>query len=124
MKVKFAAAASGAALLMVFALNAARAANSAAPAQAAPAAPAVAIPKVDPRADKLLTRMCEVIGSAHAFTFHAEVLFDQVLPSAVKVQYAGEIKFCSAATKRTGYRFPKRPGRQRFVVPGRQIDYL
>jgi hypothetical protein len=93
MKVKFAATVGVAALVIAFAFNAARAANSTTPAQAAPATHAPAAPKVDPRADKLLTQMCEVLGSAPAFTFHAEVLFDQVLPSAVKIQYAGEINF-------------------------------
>ena len=36
---------------------------------------------------------CEALGSADAFSFHAEVLFDQVLPSAVKVQFGGAIDF-------------------------------
>jgi hypothetical protein len=50
-------------------------------------------PQVAPLADKLLGQTCEVLGSADAFSFHAEVLFDQVLPSAVKVQFSGEINF-------------------------------
>jgi hypothetical protein len=50
-------------------------------------------PQVAPLADKLLSRTCEVLGAANAFSFHAEVLFDQVLPSEVKVQFAGEINF-------------------------------
>jgi hypothetical protein len=93
MNFKLAAAACGAAMGVTLAINAARAANSAAPAQAVSPVHAAAMPKVDPRADQLLTRMCKVLGSADAFSFHAEVLFDQVLPSAVKVQYAGEINF-------------------------------
>jgi len=51
------------------------------------------MPPIAPAADKLLAETCRVLGSADAFTFHAEVLFDQVLPSAVKVQFAGEINF-------------------------------
>jgi hypothetical protein len=60
-----------------------------------PVAPPVQVapPKVAPFADKLLTQSCKVLGSADAFSFHAEVLFDQVLPSAVKVQFAGAIDF-------------------------------
>src|SRR5580692_1718523 len=57
------------------------------------AAPTAAAPEIDPHADELLTRTCEVLGGADAFSFHAEVLFDEVLPSAVKVQFAGEINF-------------------------------
>jgi hypothetical protein len=50
-------------------------------------------PKIDPRADKLLTDTCRVLGSADAFSFHAEILLDQVLPHAVKVQYAAAMDF-------------------------------
>ena len=91
---KFARAACGAAIAIALTLNAAFAADPtpassqvASPVQAAP------VPKVAPLADELLTKTCEVLGAADAFTFHAEVLFDQVLPSAVKVQYAGSVDF-------------------------------
>ena len=60
------------------------------PAVAAPAQ-AASVPKIDPLADQLLTKTCAVLGSADAFSFHAEVLFDQVLPHAVKIQFAGAI---------------------------------
>jgi hypothetical protein len=100
MSLKLTAAACGAAILVAFALNTALAADSAAtlPPVATPVpvvspirnAPA---PEIAPLADRLLTRTCEVLGAVDAFSFHAEVLFDQVLPSAVKVQYAGEINF-------------------------------
>jgi hypothetical protein len=49
--------------------------------------------RIAPAADKLLTQTCQILGAADAFSFHAEVLSDQVLPSAVKVQFAGEINF-------------------------------
>src|ERR1700689_3213090 len=93
MSFKLAAAICGAAMGLTFALNAVLAADSATPAPAPPPAHVASIPKVDPLADKLLTETCKVLGSAEAYSFHAEVLFDQVLPSAVKVQYAGEINF-------------------------------
>jgi len=50
-------------------------------------------PALNPAADKMFSGMCEALGSANAFSFHAEVLFEQVLPSAVKVQYAGAMDF-------------------------------
>jgi hypothetical protein len=93
MTFRFARAACGAAMGVAFAINATWAADSATPAPAAPPGQAAAIPKVDPRADKLLSETCKVLGSADAFSFHAEVLFDEVLRSAVKIQYAGEINF-------------------------------
>jgi hypothetical protein len=58
---------------------------------AAPAPQAAPIPKIDPLADQLLTRTCATMGTYRAFSFHAEVMFDQVLPSAVKIQFAGAI---------------------------------
>jgi hypothetical protein len=84
----------GAAMGVAFTLNAALAADpAAAPTQVTPPVQVASTPKVDPHADKILGETCQLLGSADAFSFHAEVLFDQVLPSAVKVQYAGEVDF-------------------------------
>jgi hypothetical protein len=94
MTVKLARAACGTAIVVAFTLNAALAADPAtASRQVAPPVQAAPTPKVASLADELLTKTCEVLGAANAFTFHAEVLFDQVLPSTVKVQYAGSIDF-------------------------------
>jgi hypothetical protein len=102
MSFKLTTAFCGAAIGVAVVLGAARAADwtplppVATPAPAATpvqAAPTAAAPEIDPHADELLTRTCEVLGGADAFSFHAEVLFDEVLPSAVKVQFAGEINF-------------------------------
>ena len=48
---------------------------------------------ISPLAEKLLTQTCQTLGSADAFSFHAEVMFDRVLPAAVKVQFAGALNF-------------------------------
>jgi len=48
-----------------------------------PGAPIVAEP-----ADRLLKEMGAYIGSAEKFTFHADITFDQVLPSGQKVQFS------------------------------------
>lgn len=34
---------------------------------------------IAPFADKLLTKACQALSSADAFSFHAEIMFDQVL---------------------------------------------
>lgn len=44
-------------------------------------------------ADKLLNKACQALSSADAFSFHAEIMFDQVLPPDVKVQFAGAMDF-------------------------------
>ena len=51
------------------------------------------VPNIDPHADELLSKTCAALGAADAFSFHAEILFDKVLPHAVKVQYAAEMNF-------------------------------
>jgi hypothetical protein len=95
MMFKLAAVICGAAIGVALAVNFASAEDPAtAPTQVDPSVEAAArVPKVAPLADKLLEQTCQVLGSADAFSFHAEVLYDQVLPSAVKVQFAGEIDF-------------------------------
>jgi len=94
MSFKPGAAAFGAAMGVALALNVALAADpsavstpTATPVQTAP------MPKIDPQADELLNKTCEALGSADAFSFHAEILFDKVLPHTVKVQYAAEMNF-------------------------------
>jgi hypothetical protein len=49
--------------------------------------------QVDPRATQILRRACTVLADSHAFTFHAEINFDQVMPSEVKLQFAGASDF-------------------------------
>ncbi len=43
---------------------------------------------ISPEADKLLKQMSDTLGAAGAFTFHANVLFDHVLPSGQKIQFS------------------------------------
>ena len=50
-------------------------------------------PALDPTADKIFAGTCQVLESANAFSFHADVMYDQVLPSAVKVQYSGAMDY-------------------------------
>lgn len=80
---------------LVGSVMAAAAQPSAAPTQGPSALQSASPPPggITPLARKLLTQACQTLGSADAFTFHAEVLFDQALPAGVKVQYAGAIDF-------------------------------
>ena len=49
--------------------------------------------EVDPHASQILRRACTVLADSEAFTFHAEINFDQVMPSEVKLQFAGASDF-------------------------------
>jgi len=53
----------------------------------APAAP----PVIDPQVRAVLNRVCSELSSAKTITYHAEINFDSVLPSGVKIQYAAEM---------------------------------
>jgi hypothetical protein len=46
-----------------------------------------------PSPNAILTRACSFLASNQAFSFHADILFDQLLPSAVKVQFAAAMDF-------------------------------
>lgn len=49
--------------------------------------------RIAPRAEKLLKQACDALTSADAFSYHAEIMFDQVLPPDIKVQFAGAMDF-------------------------------
>jgi len=44
--------------------------------------------EVDPHARHILLRACKVLSESNDFTFHAEINFDRVMPSQVKLQFA------------------------------------
>jgi hypothetical protein len=58
------------------------------PAKKPPAAAISPTSVVAPAVDRLLQEVGAYIGSAKAFTFHADVTFDHVLPSGQKLQFA------------------------------------
>lgn len=49
-------------------------------------------PVVDKQADALLRKMSETLAKAKRFKLHAEITFDDVLPSGQKIQYAGAME--------------------------------
>jgi len=54
----------------------------------APAASSNAALVIDPQVRAVLNRVCSELSSARTITYHAEINFDSVLPSGVKLQYA------------------------------------
>lgn len=94
MRFKIVTIASGAAIATILVLTAAWGAQpGSTAAQAATSTEPAAIPKIDPRADELLSKTCGALAAADSFSFHAEVSFDKVLSNTVKVQFAGEMNF-------------------------------
>jgi len=66
---------------------------AASPTPALPQATPSARPNIDPQAMEILQRTCHELASPKAFTFHAEVMFDEVLQSGVKLQFAGALDY-------------------------------
>jgi hypothetical protein len=54
-------------------------------------ASANAAPIIDPEVRAVLNRACRELSSARTLTYHAEINFDSVLQSSVKLQYAAEM---------------------------------
>jgi hypothetical protein len=79
-------------LVAIFVIKAGLAqAASPTPALVQPTPPAR--PNIAPQAVEILQRTCHELGNPNAFTFHAEVMFDQVLPTGVKLQFAGALDY-------------------------------
>ena len=50
-------------------------------------------PSIAPQAVEIVQRACHELSIHNAFTFHAEVMFDEVLQSGVKLQFAGALDY-------------------------------
>jgi hypothetical protein len=66
---------------------------AASPTPALPQPTPSARPNIDPQAVAILQRACHELADHNAFTFHAEVMFDQVLQSGVKLQFASALDY-------------------------------
>jgi hypothetical protein len=73
---------------------------------------------VAPRAEQLLNEMCQTVGAAHAFSFHAEVMFEEVLPADVKVQFAGAMDFAVQRPDQIAVDYRSDLGAKRFWYNG------
>jgi hypothetical protein len=115
------AVAATAAIAAVAVSQAATAQNSTAspnppPAVTGPAAPAAAEP-----VDHLLRQMGAYIGSADEFTFHADILFDHVLPSGQKLQFAAAQEVALQRPGRLYIEYRGDLGDRRFWYDGKSI---
>ena len=107
-------------------VSAQTAAPSSAASPANPQAPQAALPpNIDPRADQLLSRSCEDLGSSKAFTFHAEITFDQVLPpSNVKLQFAAAADYAVQRPDQLAVEFHSDLGGKQIWYAGTKVTIL
>ena len=68
-------------------------ARAASPTPALPQPTPAARPNIAPQAVEILQRACHELSNHKAYTFHAEVMFDEVLQSGVKLQFAGALDY-------------------------------
>jgi len=68
-------------------------AHAASPTPALPQPTPAARPSIAPQAVEIVQRACHELSNHNAFTFHAEVMFDEVLQSGVKLQFAGALDY-------------------------------
>jgi hypothetical protein len=116
--------------LVVVLAGLAGAAESPKPAQSpkAPGAPAKTprIPSVavNPHAVEILSRVCEVLSSAKAFTYHAEINFDSVLPSDVKLQFAAAMDVAIQRPDHLAVTYASDLGGKRVWYDGKSVTVL
>jgi hypothetical protein len=106
--------------VVIFISATAYASGSAAGPQFAPPAR----PDIAPQAQKLLQRACHELASANAFTFHAEVMFDQVLGSGVKLQFAGALDYAVRRNNELAVDYQSDLGGKRLWYDGKSVTLL
>jgi len=90
--------------------------------EASPASQAEMAPNGRPDAvNQLLNRSCEDLASSKAFTFHAEIAFDQVLPSNVKLQFAAAADYAIQRPNQLAVEFHSDLGAKQIWYAGDQI---
>jgi hypothetical protein len=81
-------------------------------------------PIVAARADQLLRDMGEYLAAAEAFTFHAEIAFDDRLPSGQKLQYGASADVAVRRPDRLYAEYQGDLGGKRFWYDGQSIALL
>jgi hypothetical protein len=77
--------------------------------------------QVDPHARQILLRACTVLANSDAFTFHAEITFDRVMPSQVKLQFAGASDYAVRRPNGLAVDFESDLGAKRLWYNGKTI---
>ncbi len=79
-------------------------------------------PQIDPLAERIVRRACTTLADAKVFTFHAEITFDQVLPSSeVKLQFAGATDYSVRKPGALAVDYESDLGAKRFWYEGKTL---
>ena len=77
--------------------------------------------QVDPLTKQIVRRVCTLLAESNAFTFHAEITFDRVLPSHVKLQFAGTADYAVRRPNGLAVDYENALGAKRFWYNGETI---
>lgn len=93
------------------------------PAEQAPAAASQQAtgPQVDPLAERIVRRACTTLADAKVFTFHAEITFDQILPSQAKLQFAAATDYAVRRPDELAVDYESDLGAKRFWYDGKTL---
>ena len=78
-------------------------------------------PAIEPRVGEVLDRACTLLSEAKAVTYHAEITFDSVLPSLVKLQYAAAMDVAIERPNRLAIKFDGDLGAKRLWYDGKTL---
>ncbi len=82
---------------------------------------APARPNVAPQAVEIVNNACHELAKSNAFTFHAEVMFDQVLRSEVKLQFAGALDYAVLRPDELAINYESDLGSKRLWYDGKTV---
>jgi len=89
-----------------------------------PAAPALAPQSVEPQVEEIFNRACSLLSSHKLVGFHAEITFDSVLPSLVKLQYAAAMDVAIERPNRLAINYESDLGAKRLWYDGKTLTIL
>jgi hypothetical protein len=88
------------------------------------AAAATPAPAIDPQVREVLNRACDELSSARTVSYHAEITFDSVLPSHVKLQYAAELDAAIERPNRLAISYKSDLGAKEIWYDGKTLTIL
>jgi len=81
-------------------------------------------PYIDPRAKMILKKMSDYLKDARGFSFHADISFDEVLPSGMKLQFSATNKISVRRPNRIHASYDGDLDKRRFWYDGKSVTLL
>ncbi len=79
---------------------------------------------IDPRSKKILKKMSDYLKNARGFSFHADISFDEVLPSGLKLQFSATNKISVRRPNRVHAAYNGDLDKRRFWYDGKTVTLL